>query len=236
MTVLKTTHAGFTLAEVALALVVLGLLLGGIVKGQELVVQSKIKHVIAEIGGVTAAMHGYQDRYRALPGDDKGAGRWGLTPPSSAGNGVIEGTYASAAPTDESRLVWEHLRRAGFVAGAGSENPFNALFGPIGVQTGDGSSAAPGGVLGTAANTELFTGLMLCTAKLPDKIAISVDAQMDDGKGRTGSVRASRATYLQNNGKGKGSGGGNPTAVNAVADDYAEDGVTTYVVCRQILL
>ncbi|HEU4924792.1 MAG TPA: hypothetical protein VFT23_17160 [Burkholderiales bacterium] len=72
--------------------------------------------------------------------------------------------------------------------------------------------------------------------KLPDKIAISVDAQMDDGKGRTGSVRANRATYQQNNGKGKGSGGGNPTAVKEVADEYTEDGVTTYVVCRQILL
>jgi hypothetical protein len=61
---------------------------------------------------------------------------------------------------------------------------------------------------------------------------------MDDGNGRTGSVRANRATYHQNNGKGKGKGGdgGNPTAVKEVADDYTEDGVTTYVVCRQILL
>jgi hypothetical protein len=238
VTALKTTNTGFTLAETALVLVVAGLVLGGVLKGQELVVQSKIKHVIADITGVSAAMYAYHDRYRALPGDDKGAGRWGLTPPSSAGNGVIEGIYTSSAPTDESRLVWEHLRRAGFVAGDGSENPFNAVFGKTGVQTGDGSGASPGGVLGTAANTELFTGLMICTANLPDKIALSADAQMDDGKGRTGSVRANRATYHQNNGKGKGKGGdgGNPTAVKEVADDYTEDGVTTYVVCRQILL
>jgi prepilin-type N-terminal cleavage/methylation domain-containing protein len=232
---LKTTHTGFTLAEVAIVLVIVGLVLGGALKAQELVVQSKIKHVIADITGVSAAMYAYHDRYRALPGDDKGSGRWALTPPSSAGNGVIEGTYASNEPTDESRLVWEHLRRAGFVAGTGSENPFNAVFGKIGVQTGDGSSASPAGVLGTAANTQLFTGLMLCTAKLPDKMALSVDAQMDDGQGRTGSVRANRATYHQNNGKGKGSGGGT-VAVKEVADDYVEDGVTTYVVCRQMLL
>jgi hypothetical protein len=180
----------------------------------------------------------YHDRYRALPGDDKGSGRWALTPPSSAGNGVIEGTYASSAPTDESRLVWEHLRRAGFVAGTGSENPFNAQFGKIGVQTGDGSSASPAGVLGTAANTQLFTGLMLCTAKLPDKVALSVDAQMDDGQGRTGSVRANIATMddgKKGKGKGKGNNGGNP-ALRQVADNYVEDRVTTYVVCRQILL
>ena len=235
MTNLKTTNTGFTLAEVAVALVIVGLLFSGILKAQEMVAQSKIKHTIADISGVSAAMYAYRDRYRALPGDDKGSGRWGLTPPASAGNGIIEGTYASKAPTDESRLVWEHLRRAGFVAGSGSENPFNAVFGKIGVQTGDGSGASPAGVLGTAANTEPFTGLMVCTANLPDKIAISVDAQLDDGKGRTGSVRANKTTDKENQGNGNGNSGWNPIVAN-VADDYLEDGVTTYMVCRQILL
>ena len=211
---MKTTNTGFTLAETAIVLVTVGLVLGGVLKAQELVVQSKIKRVIADITGVSAAMYAYHDRYRALPGDDKGSGRWGLTPPSSAGNGIIEGTYASTAPTDESRLVWEHLRRAGFVAGDGSENPFNAHFGKIGVQTGDGSGASPAGVLGTSANTQLFTGLMVCTAKLPDKVALSVDAQMDDGKGRTGSVRANRATYQENNGNGNGNGNGKAKGKN----------------------
>jgi prepilin-type N-terminal cleavage/methylation domain-containing protein len=232
---MKTTSTGFTLAEVAVVLVIVGLLLGGIVKSQEMVVQSKIKHAIADINGVSAAMYAYHDRYRALPGDDKGSGRWGLTPPPSAGNGVIEGTYASKAPTDESRLVWEHLRRAGFVAGTGSENPFNVVFGKIGVQTGDGSSASPAGVLGTSDNTDLFTGLIVCTANLPDKIAISVDAQLDDGKGKTGSVRANKTTDKENQGNGNGNAGWNPI-VKEVADDYAEDGVTTYMICRQILL
>jgi prepilin-type N-terminal cleavage/methylation domain-containing protein len=66
VTALKTADTGFTLAEVALVLVVVGLLLGGIVKTQEMVVQSKIKHVIADINGVSAAMYAYHDRYRAL--------------------------------------------------------------------------------------------------------------------------------------------------------------------------
>jgi hypothetical protein len=74
---LKTTNTGFSLAETALALVVAGLVLGGVLKAQELVVQSRIKHVIADMSGVLAAMYAYHDRYRALPGDDKGSGRWG---------------------------------------------------------------------------------------------------------------------------------------------------------------
>jgi prepilin-type N-terminal cleavage/methylation domain-containing protein len=218
---MKTAQKGFTLVEIAIVLVIIGLLLGGILKGQEMITQAKIKNVIADVTGVSAAMYGYQDRYRALPGDDKTATRWtGAT--AGNGNGVIEGAYQSATATHESRLFWDHLRRAGFVSGSGDENPFNAVSGKTGVQTGDGSSATPGGVLGTAAATQLFTGLMLCTANLPDKIAISVDSQMDDGDGKKGNVRS----MLQ--------GAPNPTPVSGTASAYSEDGVSTYLICRQM--
>lgn len=76
---------------------------------------------------------------------------------------------------------------------------------------------------------------MVCTASLPDKIAISVDVQLDDGKGTTGSVRANKTTDKENQGNGNGNAGWNPI-VKDVADDYAEDRVTTYMVCRQIQL
>jgi len=221
---MKKSQKGFTLVEIAIVLVIIGLLLGGILKGQEMITQAKIKNVIADVTGVSAAMYGYQDRYRALPGDDKGAGRWAGGPgvSASAGNGVIEGKYNSTTDTDESRLFWDHLRRAGFVGGQGEEQPFNAVSGKMGVQTGDGTSATPPGVLGTAANTQLFTGLILCSANLPDKIAISVDSQMDDGVGTTGSVRALK-------------GGANPALPSTgAADPYTEDGVSTYVICRQM--
>src|SRR4051812_39707826 len=223
-TTMKKSQKGFTLVEIAIVLVIIGLLLGGILKGQEMITQAKIKNVIADVTGVSAAMYGYQDRYRALPGDDRGAGRWagaGVSPAPAGGNGVVEGTYGSANAADESRLFWDHLRRAGFVGGAGTENPFNAVSGRMGVQTGDGSSATPPGVLGIG-GAQFFTGLILCSANLPDKIAISVDSQMDDGVGNAGSVRALRA-------------GANPALPSAGnADVYTEDGVSTYVICRQM--
>jgi prepilin-type N-terminal cleavage/methylation domain-containing protein len=224
---MKSAQKGFTLVEIAIVLVIIGLLLGGILKGQEMITQAKIKNVIADITGVSAAMYGYQDRYRALPGDDRNAtARWTAAPALPApvannGNGVIEGTYNSATATDESRLFWDHLRRAGFISGAGNEQPFNAVSGRTGVQTGDGAGG-PVGVLGIAGNSQHFNGLILCTANLPDKIAISIDAQMDDGNGQAGSVRAL-------------AGGGNPALpANQAASAYVEDGVTTYVVCRQM--
>ncbi len=225
---MKHHQKGFTLVEIAIVLVIIGLLLGGILKGQEMIVQAKIKNVVADMTGVSAAMYGYQDRYRALPGDDKNAGgRW-ATSGSGNGDGVIGGLYSAAlagsltAPTlpgDESPLFWHHLRLAGFVAGTGSDQPFNAVSGKMGVQSGDG---ATGGVLGPTP----FAALILCSANLPDKIAISVDAQTDDGVGTTGSVRALKQTS-PNQALGTGA------ASNATA--YTEDGVSTYLVCRTML-
>ena len=224
---MKGKDNGFTLVEIAIVLVIIGLLLGGILKGQEMITQAKIKNVIADMSGVSAAMYGYQDRYRALPGDDKLANRWGLAVPATAGDGVIQGAYVPAAATDETALFWDHLRRAGFVTGTGTDNPFNAVSGKMGVQTSDGTAPSSGtfknGILSDGAATPtVFTALVLCSANLPDKIAISVDAQMDDGDGKKGNVRA----MLQ--------GAPNPTPVAGSASAYSEDGVSTYLICRQM--
>ncbi len=197
---MKSRQQGFTLVEIAIVLVIIGLLLGGILKGQEMITQAKIKNVIADFSGVSAAYHGYQDRYRAIPGDDpNAAGRWTTTPAaiSGSGNGVVDGTYNNTCPavsvsgTPESCMWWDHLRRAGFVSGNGAQQPFNAVTGQIGVQTGDGSGNA---VLGAAAGAGGFSGLIICSANLPDKIAIAVDTQMDDGQRLSGSVRGETGT------------------------------------------
>jgi prepilin-type N-terminal cleavage/methylation domain-containing protein len=179
---MKTMQKGFTLVEIAIVLVIIGLLLGGILKGQEMITQAKIKNVMADMSGVSAAMYGYQDRYKALPGDDRNAGtatgRWGAATGSGNGDGIINNPYLSATAGHESLMFWDHLRRAGFISGTGAEQPFNAVAGRMGVQTGDGPAqgTAPAGVLGTPGTppTVPITGLMLCSANLPDKIAISV--------------------------------------------------------------
>ena len=222
----RQEQQGFTLVEIAIVLVIIGLLLGGILKGQEMITQAKIKNVIADMTGISAAMYGYQDRYRALPGDDKNATRWtGAT--AGNGDGIIQNPYLSTTAAHESVAFWDHLRKAGFVSGTGIDQPFNAVSGKMGVQTGDGPAIGtnPGGVLGTPGTppTVPFTSLILCSANLPDKIAISVDSQTDDGVGTTGTVRGMLQTT-----------GPNPATIAAAASAYTEDGVSTYVVCRTL--
>lgn len=205
---------GFTLIEIAIVLVIIGLLLGGILKGQEMITQARIKNVIADFNGIQAAFYGYQDRYRAIPGDDKTADTRWTGASKGNGNGSVAGKYNSTTDTDESRLFWDHLRRAGFVAGSGTQQPTNAVGGIVGVQTGDG---AGGSALG-------FSGLIICSSNIPDRIAIAVDQQIDDGKPGTGQVRAVKQSAP------------NPDidGTSAAPTDYVETGSDQYTLCRGI--
>ena len=85
---------GFTLVEIAIVLVIIGLLLGGVLKGQELITNSKIKAVTGDLEGVSAAYYAYQDRTGRLPGDANNDGK-----------------------IDSDAAFWPDLRTEGFIAG-----------------------------------------------------------------------------------------------------------------------
>ena len=67
---MKSQQSGFTLVEIAIVLVIIGLLLGGILKGQELINSAKAKSLANDFRAIPVYIYGYQDKFRALPGDD----------------------------------------------------------------------------------------------------------------------------------------------------------------------
>src|ERR1700752_3577159 len=109
---------GFTLIEIAIVLVIIGLLLGGVLKGQELITAARVRNLISQQDGVKAAYFGFLDRYRALPGDYSQASATiacgALNCQNGNNNGRIE-TAAVGGGIDEHIAVWEHLSRAGFI-------------------------------------------------------------------------------------------------------------------------
>lgn len=223
----KPAEAGFTLVEIAIVLVIIGLLLGGILKGQEMINQARIKNVINDFNGITTAVSSYQDRYRALPGDDLNATtRWpAQNPLSGNGNGIVAGLYnandtsgpgGAPAAAAESNLFWQHLRIAGFVAGVTTATgsgtpPQNSTGGMVGVET-----AVPG------TNGLGFTTLIVCSSNVPDKVAGAVDTQIDDGNPGTAQIRA----QLQ--------AGPNPSTASTPATGYVETGTNQYLLCKNL--
>lgn len=197
---MKKTQTGFTLIELAIVLVIIGLLLGGVLKGQELINSAKVKNMASDFKNIQVYIYGYQDRYRALPGDDKAASTHvtGATNAAAAklGNGLIDGEWNSEITSDESFLFWQHVRLAGFASGSTTFGtpaqlaaylPTNADGGRIGVQSVSTlttvtpvSAAAPTGISGAFA---------ICSDSVLGKFAKQLDTALDDGAGDSGSVR-----------------------------------------------
>ncbi|MGE0080945.1 MAG: type II secretion system protein [Thiohalomonadaceae bacterium] len=211
-------QTGFTLIEIAIVLVIIGLLLGGIVKGQEMIDNARIRNLRADFEGIASAVHAYRDRYQRLPGDDDRADRWtGAT--AGDGDSYLEDRNdafdVGPMGAHERRWFWQHLRVAGLLKGdpADANHPPHAFGGQLGVVSGNGNN--PLGLNGP---------VVLCASLVPLKAAEALDMQLDDGNPATGTVRAQVQT---NAGADPGNGG-------AVAARYAEAVGATYAVCQSL--
>lgn len=181
----RQKQTGFTLLEIAIVLVIIGLILGGVLKGQELVNGAKVKALASDFRDIPLFIFGYQDRYKRLPGDDGHAvARFGAATADGNDNWMIGGAWDSTNLADESVRFWQHVRLANLAAGstdfstlANAGLPTNAEGGMIGIQM----TAPIAGMSGT---------YYACTQQIVFRLAQQLDRMLDDGSGATGAIRA----------------------------------------------
>lgn len=189
----KVTQRGFTLVEVAIVLVIVGLILGGVFKGQALVDNARVRAISTEMTGFRTAWFSFQERYRSVPGDfAKASTQIDSAAAPGDGNGRIDDSQERAG-------VWQQLSLAGFISGnydgstatAGTandvecapetcpQNPFSGYY-KITYSSQAADSVSPA--------HEIFTG-----SQIPVNILSQLDAQLDDGNARSGKFRVHQA-------------------------------------------
>ena len=181
-----TRQVGFTLVEIAIVLVIVGLLVGGVLKGQEMIINAKLKKIERDRSGIATAILSYQDRYRQMPGDDDQASvRFAMysdgdDDPAPAdingnGDGTLEGDWIAAA-NSETANQWKHLRASGLIPG-------------------DGDDATQlrnnyGGLIGVRDSSLLISGHVTIFGSIEGSIIKILESRLDDGSPESGHIQS----------------------------------------------
>ena len=200
----NTKQGGFTLVEIAIVLVIIGLLLGGILKGQELINNAKVRSVADRQNSLKAAWFGFIDRYNFIPGDSKRAVQ--LVPGAEA-RGDNDGSGDGRLTFGESTLAMQQLTGAGFLrcpqcdgadGNGAAQDPVNAEHFPnaenslINQYSGVMSIWSESGLYAYQAETEndpVSGRLQIHSGpRIPSNILSEVDRKIDDGIANSGDM------------------------------------------------
>ena len=204
----RRSEKGFTLVELAIVLIIVGLLITGVLKGQELIANAEVASTASAIRSIDAAAVTFRDSYNGFPGDMTAAianarlpgcnAACGGAAGATAGNGRLELAPGAALNAAESQSFWEHLHAANLItndnpAGPAAGLPSSDMDGFYGAAWHPGGALAVGaGIIGQGhyiliGNAAANTGVIRITQ------AARLDRKTDDGVGNTGTTQANAA-------------------------------------------
>lgn len=241
-TIKNRQESGFTLVELAIVLIIIGLLIGGILKGQELIANAQITNAVSQIKGVDGAVATFRETYGSFPGDFGNAVNRiaGCTTANACGNptGTINngrvdvaiGAIPVATVTNEGYLFFNHMRVADLITGltGGSTVAFGISHPEASIGGGFtiGHTSVTGSVItaSRAGHYLVLTGSTTALANASGTGALSasqaarIDRKLDDAAATSGSVLGI------NDGGGTGSATGCfAAAANNAAGAYNEN-------------
>jgi prepilin-type N-terminal cleavage/methylation domain-containing protein len=197
---------GFTLVELAVVMIIIGLLVGGILKGQEMIANAQITSTVAQAKSFDAAASTFRDQYNALPGDMATAqNRLVGCAAAPCINGDGDGRLDQALgilPAGESLAFFPMLRAADLITGMDGTNAvrFGSALPTASIGGGYtvgyvGNGVAPTGFTATEfrqGHYIVLTGQAVAVANgtgiLTPSQAARIDRKMDDGLSASGAV------------------------------------------------
>ncbi len=170
---LKRNARGYTLVELAIVLVIIGLLLAGVLKGQQLIQNARVKNVMQQVDGIRAAVFGFYDKYGVFPGDENNPN----LPSGDTHNGNGDGRISNS----ETDMLFEDLALSNYITGN---------------YDGDGTDSLPKHAFGsniwlywTRPDNQSSYDHYFRLDNLPWDVALELDMKLDDGVYNTGTVR-----------------------------------------------
>ncbi|AZN37218.1 prepilin-type N-terminal cleavage/methylation domain-containing protein [Iodobacter ciconiae] len=164
-------QSGFTLVELAIVLVIIGLILGMAFKGKDLIDGAKVKSAQTSANKIQSGMNIYFERYGAYPGDGCPAGTTTPAGCIAARNGLL-----TAA---EGLTTLPLLTGTNILSASDIRSPFGVNW-----------AVAVGGAGNTTANRNYLTLTTTVTAAADVRLVCAMDQQFDDGVPTTGNIRS----------------------------------------------
>ncbi len=245
----SSSNAGFTLVELSIVLVIIGLIVGGVLAGQDMIRAAEIRSTIAQLEKYNTAVNTFRDKYGNIPGDilSSDATKFGFTARSGAANRGDGDRQVEALPANpmylghETALFWRDLSQVslidnGFVTATdalvtAAAGTIDTYLPPANIGLGHYitiHSSAGRNYFQLSRVISIAAGAYTLENAMTPQTAFNIDKKIDDGQPLNGSAQAAWSASALNAVIVEGSPGATTvfTFAGTAATDCASDPTT----------